>query len=125
MMKRLFRAVAPLGCAVSVACGGGSGGDAWTGSVSDSAGIQIVNNGEQGLWSATEAWSMEEVLRIGSAGGDPLYQFGQIAGIAVAEDGEIFVLDQQAGEVKGFSPWPMTSKLERGGNRTRTPEPCR
>jgi hypothetical protein len=54
---------------------------------------------------------MEEILRIGSAGGDPLYQFGQIAGIAVTEDGGIFVLDQQAGEVKGFSAsgeWQQT-----------------
>ncbi len=109
-MKRLYRAGAPLICAVSVACGGG-GGDRWTGSIADSAGIQIVSNGEQGLWSATEVWSMEEILRIGSAGGDPLYQFGQIAGIAVTEDGGIFVLDQQAGEVKGFSAsgeWQQT-----------------
>jgi hypothetical protein len=56
------------------------------------------------MWSADEAWTTEEVLRIGEAAGDADYQFGQIAGIGVTSDGRVLVLDQQAQRVQVYGP---------------------
>jgi hypothetical protein len=55
------------------ACAGGDG--AWTGTVRDSAGITIVSNTDDGVWTASDRWRVEEDLRIGAAEGDPEYQF--------------------------------------------------
>jgi hypothetical protein len=91
-----------------VGCGGGSTGG-WQGSVSDSAGIAIVKNPAAGVWGAGDAWTVAEELRIGTAEGNPDYQFGEIrAGpgftpLAIANDGRIVVLDQQAQHLKVFS----------------------
>jgi hypothetical protein len=88
----------------AAACGGGAdGGAGWSGTVEDSAGVQIVRNSLQPVWSEGEAWEFEEVLSIGEAAGDPDYQFGQIAGLDVTSDGLILVLDNQAQHVKVFS----------------------
>lgn len=85
------------------ACGDGEGrGGDWQGSVTDSAGVRVVTSAGDGLWAPEEGWTVEEDLRIGSAEGEPEYQFGQIAGIDVASDGRIFVLDQQARDVRVF-----------------------
>mgnify|MGYP006289858271 CR=1 FL=1 len=43
-------------------------------------------------------------MSIGTAEGEPEYQFGQIAGIDVGADGRIYVIDQQAQEVRVFGP---------------------
>lgn len=88
--------------AVLSACGGGgstSDNDEWAGSITDSAGVAIITNSLAPSWSADEAWTTEEVLRIGEAAGDADYQFGQIAGIGITSDGRILVLDQQAQRV--------------------------
>lgn len=84
-------------------CGGGGGGE-WQGSVTDSAGVEVVTNTGTGLWDEGEVWTVEEDLRIGSAEGQPEYQFGQIAGMDVGSDGRIYVVDQQASEVRVFGP---------------------
>ena len=67
----------PLGSLVLAACGGevGSGAE-WTGSMEDSAGVVLVRNSGTPLWSADDAWTLEELLTIGQAAGDPDYQFG-------------------------------------------------
>ncbi|MDP2469803.1 MAG: 6-bladed beta-propeller [Candidatus Palauibacterales bacterium] len=95
-------------CAVllfAAACGGAAdGGAGWTGTVVDSAGVQLVRNSSQPVWGDGDAWGFEEVLTIGEAAGDPDYQFGQIAGLDVTSDGRILVLDNQAQHVKVFSP---------------------
>ncbi|MBW3555273.1 MAG: 6-bladed beta-propeller [Gemmatimonadetes bacterium] len=78
------------------------GGGEWQGSVTDSAGVRIVTNTGGGLWAPSAGWTVEEDLRIGSAEGEAEYQFGQIAGIDVASDGRIFILDQQARDVRVF-----------------------
>lgn len=89
----------------AAACGGGADGGAdWSGTVEDSAGVQIVRNSPQPVWGEGEAWGFEEVLSIGEAAGDPDYQFGQIAGLDVLSDGRILVLDNMAQHVKVFSP---------------------
>ena len=88
----------------AAACGGGAeGGAGWSGTVEDSAGVQIVRNSLQPTWGEGQAWGFEEVLSIGEAAGDPDYQFGQIAGLDVTSDGRILVLDNQAQHIKVFS----------------------
>jgi hypothetical protein len=88
-----------LGCA-----GDASDGDAWAGTVTDSAGVSLVQNPAQGMRSGNALPRAEEDLRIGSAEGDSLTQFAMIAGIDVDEAGNIYVLDQQVRRVKVFSP---------------------
>jgi len=96
-----------------VACGGGApgGGGEWTGSVSDSAGIAVVTNPATGTWTDENRWTLTEDLRIGTSGGEAIYQFGRISGIAPLPDGRLVVVDQQAQEVRIFSP---------GGEHLRT-----
>ena len=86
------------------ACTATNPGSAWTGTMTDSAGVIIVDNPAQGMWSDSEAWTLEEELRIGSFGGDLDYLFGQVGAIAVNSTGEIFVVETQAQEVRVFSP---------------------
>jgi len=87
------------------ACGGdadsGSGAE-FAGVIRDSAGVQIVDNTQDGLWSDDAGWSTEELLTIGEAAGDPDYQFGQIAAVDVLTDGRVAVLDQQAQRVQVY-----------------------
>lgn len=78
-------------------------GEGWTGTVSDSAGITIVSNPAEGVWSAGEAWTVEETLRIGVLEGDADYLFGHIAGICVGSGGGIFAVDQGATRVAAYS----------------------
>ena len=102
MPSRLFT-VAVL--AVVAACAGDST-SAWQGSITDSAGIQIVRNPAEPLWGPGEAWTFTEALRIGAAEGEPEYQFGMIAAgssIVVASDGRVVVLDMQGQHLKVFT----------------------
>ena len=92
-----------LALVVPVAACGDAGGE-WQGTVRDSAGVRIVTNTGSGIWDPAGGWTVEEDLRIGSAEGEPEYQFGQIVGIDVGSDGRIFVLDQQARDVRVFDP---------------------
>ena len=98
---------------VPLACGGeASSSDAeFSGTIRDSAGVQIVENTEDGVWSAEGGWSTEEILTIGEAAGDANYQFGQITGVDVMSDGRIAVLDAQAQRVQVYGPdgtWQRT-----------------
>ncbi len=76
----------------------------WTGTVRDSAGVVIVENGESGVWSGDEAWALREAVRIGTAAGEAAYQFGAVVGVDEDGDGNLYVLDQQAQEVRVFDP---------------------
>ena len=93
---------AALTILAAAACGESEQG--WQGTVTDSAGIEIVTSAGDGLWAPGDAWSVERDLAIGTAEGEPEYQFGQIAGIDVGTDGRIYVYDQQAREVRVFDP---------------------
>lgn len=84
------------------ACGGDSAAPEWGGSVRDSAGIRIVENPAEGVWTAGEAWTLEEELQIGVMDGDPELQFGAINGIDATSGGEIYVLDSQASRIRVF-----------------------
>lgn len=75
----------------------------WEGSITDSAGVQIVQNTESRLWGPDDTWTLTEVLRIGTAEGEPEYQFGLITGIALTSDGRVIVADQQGQHLKVFA----------------------
>ncbi|MFQ6045608.1 MAG: 6-bladed beta-propeller [Gemmatimonadales bacterium] len=99
MQSRIIAAalVATLGAA---AC---SGEREWSGTVADSAGVEIVSNSERGIWGPGDAWTLVEELRIGAVESEPEYQFGQVGFIAVGSDGRIFVVDMQGQHVKVFA----------------------
>jgi hypothetical protein len=75
----------------------------WDGSVSDSAGIQIVENFGTPLWREGEAWEFTEILRIGTVEGEPEYEFGRITGMAVLSDRRVVVADAMAHNLRFFS----------------------
>ncbi|MFQ5702832.1 MAG: 6-bladed beta-propeller [Gemmatimonadales bacterium] len=75
----------------------------WAGTVVDSAGVTVVSNPAKGTWTTASAWKIEEETRIGANEGDPNYQFGQIGSIAIDSDGQLFVLDAQARNVRVFT----------------------
>ncbi len=101
-MRVLRRTILSSIALVGVACGGGE--PSWTGTITDSAGVTIVANPVEGVWTEADRWTVEEELRIGVVEGDPEYQFGDVGGIAVDSRGRIFVLDVQAQHIKVFSP---------------------
>ena len=87
-MKRHMKKLSPLLLLLPVlqAC---SGAGAWEGTVTDSAGVAIVNNTPTPIWGDDDAWTVEEDLRIGSVGGDPNYQFTNLGFIDAGPDGTI------------------------------------
>jgi 6-bladed beta-propeller len=90
--------------AVGAACGGNRS-TKWEGSITDSAGVAIVQNPATGLWGPGEGWTLTEALRIGTAEGEPEYQFGQLlpaGSIGIASDGRIVVFDAQGQHIKVF-----------------------
>ena len=103
-MKRNRNHSAPLVVAALLLVGCGDSGSEWAGTVTDSAGIEIVTNTADGMWASGEGWTVTEDVRIGTMEGNPELQFGQIAGLDVDSEGRIYVMDQQASEVRVFSP---------------------
>lgn len=87
-----------------VGCSPGDAGSAWTGSVTDSAGVTIVSNSNEGVWSDADRWTVEQDLVIGAIEGDPNYLFGRIAGICVGSERQIYVLDAEASRVTVYDP---------------------
>jgi hypothetical protein len=77
---------------------------AWKGTITDSAGVTIVTNTDEGVWTPGTRWTLEEELKIGTIEGAPEYQFGQIGFIAVDSHERIFVMDAQAHHIRVFSP---------------------
>ncbi len=95
------------------ACSGDGGTTAtdWAGTVTDSAGIQLVQNPLTPIWGAGDAWTLEETLLLGTPEGDAAYQFGQITGIGFTSDGRVIVSDTQGQHVKIFAAdgiWEQT-----------------
>ncbi len=86
-----------------MACSGSSNGDAVAAeAVTDSAGVRIVSNGSTGTWTENEQWTLTELLQVGSMMSEPEYQFGSIGGLDRDADGNLYVLDAQAQEVRVF-----------------------
>lgn len=89
---------------IIAACSAGAE-STWEGSITDSAGVQIVRNPDTGIWGPDDAWTLTEALRIGAAEGEPEYQFGALlpaGSVGLASDGRIVVLDAQGQHLKVF-----------------------
>jgi hypothetical protein len=97
-----MRTLTMVFCAAAVAACADAGGE-WGGTMTDSAGVVLVQNPERAEWTLVDRPDVVEELSIGALDGSPEYQFGQVIGIDVADDGRIFVLDQQAAQVRVFS----------------------
>lgn len=88
--------------ALLAGCSTADAGPEWLGSVTDSAGIRMVSNPTEGIWTPETQWRLTEELRIGDIAGELVYQFGAIVAMDVDQDGNLFVMDQQAAEVRVF-----------------------
>lgn len=63
-----------------------------------------VQNGEEGIWAESEAWRIIEELRIGSLDAEGPEAFARVPSFTVDDAGRIWVLESQAGELRGFDP---------------------
>jgi len=88
------------------ACAGDSAGTGteWAGTVVDSAGVRIVQNPQEGMWTDETRWGLEEVVSVGGLTGDPNTEFGQISSTDVDDAGNLYVSDVQAAEIRVFDP---------------------
>jgi hypothetical protein len=101
VFMRKWTKTALTGVMVIAACGGGESN--WSGTVTDSAGIQVVTNPAGGLWTDETRPTVTELWRIGTQDGDPNMQFGAITSLDVGSNGDVYVLDTQAREVRVFN----------------------
>lgn len=108
-MNRIARgrfAYAPLITVALAACGGGGSGstDAWSGSVTDSAGVTVVANPQEGIWGGTPGWSLTEEFRAGGMEAPTEAQIAQIApmGLDLDAEGHVYVGDTQAQTVQVY-----------------------
>lgn len=67
--------------------------------------VHAIDSGD-GLWTGGGKWRMDtsRAVEIGVIEGEEPYVFGEVAGVAIGEDGRIYVADTQAMEVRAFSP---------------------
>jgi hypothetical protein len=116
-MPRIFLALfLALGMTVTLGACGGDQSSASQPIVTDSAGIRIVTNPDQGSWRPEERWRLEEDLRIGVDAGPTELQFGSIAGLDADPSGRIYVLDGQARQVRVFGAGgDFVTSFGRGG----------
>ena len=86
------------------ACGTGSdAAPGWSGTVDTlPSGEIVVRNTTDPLWTPEQAWQVVEDLRIGNAMSEGPDLFGSILSFDVDARGRIFVLDNQAQEVRVF-----------------------
>lgn len=75
--------------------------DAWATTAVEPA--QIVSNTGVGAWTPDDAWRVEEILALGSDLTDEV-QFGEISGIEVDGDGNVYVADKLAQQILVFGP---------------------
>lgn len=77
----------------------------WSGTVDTLAnGTVLVSNPSDGVWGSETAWRVIEEVRIGTLEGDGPDMFGGIGSIEVAENGNIYVYERQALELRVFGP---------------------
>jgi hypothetical protein len=75
----------------------------WMGAVDTLAsGRLLIRNHDVPLWGAGEAWEVRERFRIGALDGDGPDVFGRIIDVEFSAEGELYVLDGQASEVRVF-----------------------
>lgn len=74
----------------------------WSGTEVDSAGLRVVSNPIEPLWSPEEGWWVEEVTRVDPDDAVPETLFGYVVDADVDALGRIYALDQQAQTVRVF-----------------------
>lgn len=104
-------AIAPLlvacGTLAAAACGAGAPEDEarWSGTIDTLAsGAVHVRNGADAVWPADGGVTIRPELRIGAMEGGGPDVFGQVRDLDVDPLGRIYVLDNQAKEVRVFTP---------------------
>lgn len=102
--RRPLRLTLAPGLLALIACSDTTTRGTWTVAVDTlpSGAVHVVNTPP-----ATEtdpAWTLEEVLRVGSIEGGGADTFGQLRGLVVLEDGSFAVLDATAQELRLFGP---------------------
>lgn len=92
-----------LGVFLVAGCGDGSP-EASGGATVDTlpSGVIQVSNTTQGTWADGEGWQLVEEVSIGRADGDGPDLFGSIVDLEVDDRGRVFVLDNQARELRIF-----------------------
>ena len=110
MRKELLHFPRGVFVAAAIVCvfGTGCGEDTaplagWKGQIDTLSGgaVRILNPNE-GRWGDEDRWVLEEDLQIGSFDSGGPEMFGQIRHVAVGRDGELFVLEGQAHEIRVF-----------------------
>jgi hypothetical protein len=92
-------AIIPL---LAAACAGDAK-EAWRGTIESRAdGVVVVHNPEQGAWREGEAWTLEEELRIGFAGGSGPSLLREVGALEVDALGRVWVLERGARELRVF-----------------------
>jgi hypothetical protein len=89
---------------LAMGCGGDGAAGGSNATVTDSAGIRMVENSGSGEWAPDDRWSVEEIFRVGGleAGSDA--QFGAVISVDADPAGRVYVADQQARQVSIYSP---------------------
>jgi hypothetical protein len=101
MSIRAFAAIFFAGSLLS-ACSDTAATPEWTGTITDSAGIPVVQNPSTPIWEEGAGWTVAEELSVGSLEGDAAFQFGQIIGVDVDTEGNVYIADGQARDVRVF-----------------------
>ncbi|MCR4339968.1 MAG: 6-bladed beta-propeller [Gemmatimonadaceae bacterium] len=74
----------------------------WTGAVTDSAGVEMVVNPADGTWTDATAWTVAEVFAIGGPDAQGPSAFGDVSGVDVDAEGNVYVADDQVETVQVF-----------------------
>jgi hypothetical protein len=114
-LKRVTRTLAAVAVGGTLlGCGDtpSAGGNGWTGTVDTlDSGRLMVTNPESVTRGDGELWKLREVFRLGAIDGDRPDVFGDIVSVELGLDGQLYVLDMQASEIRAFGP---------GGEHLRT-----
>ncbi len=77
----------------------------WSGTMDTLVGGAVsVSNPIDGVWDSRTAWRVVEEVRIGTLEGDGPDMFGSIGSMEVDENGNIYVYERQALELRVFGP---------------------
>lgn len=87
----------------SVGCGGAQAASRWSGTVDTLPdGVIEVKNPDRGIWDSSDAWHVVEDLRVGTLEGTGPDLFGDVGAVEVDAAGRIWVLEDQAQEIRVF-----------------------
>lgn len=103
MDRRITKSLFVLPLLAATACADVEG-HAWSGTVTDSAGVALVDNPDTGLWPDPAPWSFTEEFRVGGMDAPVESQFGMVFSLDVDDAGRLYVLDMQAAQVSVFGP---------------------